>query len=329
MLVIVVTNQEYNKEMREITIPEMTGLTKTIDAEDWEKLIDVFLNSQDIMDKSRETYRWGLKRFFRWMSLTGRTLKSMTPADVLQFKARLSKDRLSPLTVGAYMTAVRRFYGWTETSLIYPNIARSVRTPKGRKGFRKMALTPEEAASLLEHLKGRSLRDYAIVNLILRTGLRTIEVARADVGDVTRKRGKRILKVWGKGAEDKDAIVILGDPVWKPIREYLSKRGNPPKDAPLFVTDGKGHRGARVSTRTVQRLCKEAMRAIGLDGHEYSAHSLRHTTAVTIIRQGGDLNDVQRVLRHASQVTSQVYTASIEQEIRLDSNPESLLDDAF
>jgi site-specific recombinase XerD len=50
---------------------------------------------------------------------------------------------------------------------------------------------------------------------------------------------------------------------------------------------------------------------------------------VTIIRQGGDLNDVQRVLRHASQVTSQVYTASIEQEVRLDSNPESLLDDAF
>ena len=316
-------------EMREITAPADAGLTRTIDAEDWERLIEIFLNSQDIMDKSRETYRWGLKRFFRWMRTTGRTLQTMTPADVVQFKGKLSKERLSPLTVGAYMTAVRRFYGWTETSLIYPNIARSVKTPKGRKGFRKTALTPEEAASLLEHLKGRSLRDYAIVNLILRTGLRTVEVMRADVGDITRKRGKRILKVWGKGAEDKDAMVIIGEPVWNPIREYLSTRGEVPKDAPLFVTEGKGHRGERVSTRTIQRLCKEALRAIGLDSHEYSAHSLRHTTAVTIIRKGGDLNDVQRVLRHASQVTSQVYTASIEQEVRLDSNPEALLDDAF
>lgn len=315
--------------MREITAPVDAGLTRTIDAEDWERLIEIFLNSQDIMDKSRETYRWGLKRFFRWMRTTGRTLQTMTPADVVQFKGKLSKERLSPLTVGAYMTAVRRFYGWTETSLIYPNIARSVKTPKGRKGFRKTALTPEEAASLLEHLKGRSLRDYAIVNLILRTGLRTVEVMRADVGDITRKRGKRILKVWGKGAEDKDAMVIIGEPVWNPIREYLSTRGEVPKDAPLFVTEGKGHRGERVSTRTIQRLCKEALRAIGLDSHEYSAHSLRHTTAVTIIRKGGDLNDVQRVLRHASQVTSQVYTASIEQEVRLDSNPEALLDDAF
>lgn len=317
------------REMREITAPADAGLIRTIDAEDWERLIEIFLNSQDIMDKSRETYRWGLKRFFRWMRTTGRTLQTMTPADVVQFKGKLSKERLSPLTVGAYMTAVRRFYGWTETSLIYPNIARSVKTPKGRKGFRKTALTPEEAASLLEHLKGRSLRDYAIVNLILRTGLRTVEVMRADVGDITRKRGKRILKVWGKGAEDKDAMVIIGEPVWNPIREYLSTRGEVPKDAPLFVTEGKGHRGERVSTRTIQRLCKEALRAIGLDSHEYSAHSLRHTTAVTIIRKGGDLNDVQRVLRHASQVTSQVYTASIEQEVRLDSNPEALLDDAF
>lgn len=317
------------REMREITAPADAGLIRTIDAEDWERLIEIFLNSQDIMDKSRETYRWGLKRFFRWMRMTGRTLQTMTPADVVQFKGKLSKERLSPLTVGAYMTSVRRFYGWTETSLIYPNIARSVKTPKGRKGFRKTALTPEEAASLLEHLKGRSLRDYAIVNLILRTGLRTVEVMRADVGDITRKRGKRILKVWGKGAEDKDAMVIIGEPVWNPIREYLSTRGEVPKDAPLFVTEGKGHRGERVSTRTIQRLCKEALRAIGLDSHEYSAHSLRHTTAVTIIRKGGDLNDVQRVLRHASQVTSQVYTASIEQEVRLDSNPEALLDDAF
>lgn len=299
------------------------------DEDGWERLVDTFLESQDIMEKSRETYRWGLTRFFAWIRRSGRSLRSLTPADVVSFKTSLQKERLSALTVGAYMTAVRRFYGWTESSLLYPNIARSVRPPKGRKGFRKTALTSEEAGELLSYARGRSSRDYAIVNLILRTGLRTIEVMRADVGDIVRKRGKRVLKVWGKGAEEKDALVILTDPVWVPLKEYLRERGNPSKGEPLFVTDGKGHRGARLSARSIQHLCKEALRAIGLDGHEYSAHSLRHTTAVTIIRQGGDLNDVQRVLRHASQVTSQVYTATIEQEVRLDSSPESLLDEAF
>ena len=318
-----------NLEMCVMPNSGVEDIAERFGTEDLERLMETFLSSQDLMDKSRETYRWGLRRFFKWMRKSGRDLRSMTPADILSFKTSLSKERLTSLTVGAYLTAVRRFYGWTETSLIYPNIARSIRPPKCRKSFKKTALTPEEASLLLDFMKVRSPRDFAIVNLILRTGLRTIEVTRADIGDITRKRGKRVMKVWGKGADEKDAFVIIGDPVWGPIKRYLDERGDRGKDMPLFVTEGKGHRGERMSPRSVQRLCKEALRSVGLDGHEYSAHSLRHTTAVTIIRQGGDLNDVQRVLRHASQVTSQIYTASIEQEIRLDSNPEALLDNAF
>jgi integrase/recombinase XerC/integrase/recombinase XerD len=71
------------------------------------------------------------------------------------------------------------------------------------------------------------------------------------------------------------------------------------------------------------------MRAIGLDGKEFSAHSLRHTTAVAILKQGGSITDVQGVLRHSSPVTSQIYTESIKEEMRLKSAPELMLDNAF
>ncbi len=299
------------------------------DGADYDEVLTSFLNGLDIMETSRETYRWGLVRFFKWIRSSGRSLETLSPADIMSFKNSLMKEKLSPLTIGGYVTAVRMFYSWTETSLLYPNIARSVRPPRGRKGFRKCALSPQESASLLDYLKERSLRDYAIVNLILRTGLRTIEVSRADIGDVVRKRGKRVLKVWGKGADEKDAYVILGQPVWGPIQEYLGQRKASSKTDPLFVTEGKGHKGVRMAPRSIQYLCKEALKAIGLDGHEYSAHSLRHTTGVLILKNGGDWKDVQRVLRHASPATSQIYTASIEEEMRLDSNPEGLLDDAI
>ena len=62
-----------------------------------------------------------------------------------------------------------------------------------------------------------SLRDFAIVNLILRTGLRTIEVVRADVGDITFKGNRRILRVWGKGHDTKDDFVVLTDKTYLPI----------------------------------------------------------------------------------------------------------------
>lgn len=307
--------------------PQMLERRET--EENWEVLLAAFLDSQDIRPTSRETYYWGMVQYFGWVQGSGRVMKSMTPADVMSFKTYLIKQKLSALTIGSYLTAIRRFYVWTESMMLYPNIARSVRPPRGKKGFKKMHLNEEESAELLSHLKSKSPRDYAIVNLILRTGLRTIEVIRADVGDIKHKRGKRILKVWGKGYDSKDNFVILGDATWKPIQEYLNTRGKVAKDEPLFLTEGKGHRGSRMSTRSVQYVCKEAMKAIGLDGHEYSAHSLRHSTAVLILKNGGNWQDVQRVLRHASPATSQIYTASIEEELRLDRNPESILDNVI
>ena len=319
-----------NTDLTPVMTDGPTGMLARRECEEnWEILLAAFLDSQDLRQKSRETYYWGMVQYFRWMQESGHAMKSMTPADVMSFKNFMVKKRLSPLTIGSYLTAVRQFYKWTENTMLYPNIARSVKPPRGKKGFRKMHLNETEASDMLAYLKSKSLRDYAIVNLILRTGLRTIEVVRADVEDIRHKRGRRILKVWGKGYDDKDNFVILGDAVWNPIQEYLNTRGLQSKKEPLFVTDGKGHRGARMSTRSVQYVCKESMKAIGLEGHEYSAHSLRHTTAVLILKNGGDWQDVHRVLRHSSPATSQIYTASIEEEVRLDRNPEGILDNVL
>ena len=300
-----------------------------LDEGSWKLMMEMFLNSQDICSKSRQTYYWALMRYFDWLTSTGRRLESLTPADVVGYKTFLLTDKLSPLTVGAYLSAVRQFYSWTEVSLFYPNIARSVKAPRSKKGFLKSPLSSAQVTQLLDYLKQQSLRNYAIVNLILRTGLRTIEVSRLDIKDILFKRGKRVLQIWGKGMTDKEAIVILNDPAWEPIKAYLATRKTVKKSDPLFVTDGKGHRGARLSTRSVQDICKQALRAIGLDSHEFSAHSLRHTTGCLILKSGGDMKAVQRVLRHSSPVTSQIYTAAIEDEVRLDLNPESILNDVF
>lgn len=302
---------------------------QTVGEDSWRLLLEMFLNSQDISSKSRQTYSWALMRYFDWLGTTGRRLSGLTPADIVGYKSYLLGRKLSPLTVSAYLSALRQFYCWTEVSLFYPNIARSVKAPRSKKGFTKSPLSAEQVSEMLEYLKGKSLRNYAIVNLIVRTGLRTIEVSRLDVKDVVFKRGKRVLLVWGKGMTSKDSLVILSDKAWEPIREYLATRKSVKGTDPLFVTDGKGHRGARLSTRSLQDICKQALRAIGLDSHEYSAHSLRHTVGCWILKSGGDMKAVQRVLRHSSPVTSQIYTQTVEEEVRLDRNPEALLDEVF
>jgi len=294
------------------------------------ELLASFISTQDVKESSRRLYTRTLSLFFGWVENNGKSLNSLSRKDILEYKDGLQVEGLSSLTVGSYITAVRKFYEWAEGEKLYPNIARGIKTPKRKQAFRKQHLTDENSKSLLDHFRTLSVRDYAIINLILRTGLRTIEVVRADIEDITFKGNRRILKVWGKGRDGKDEFVVLSEKAYLPIMEYLEKQRKGAKGGePLFTSTSRNNYGGRLTTRTISGLCKNGLKSIGLDGREFTAHSLRHTTAVAILKHGGQLTDVQSVLRHTSPVTSQIYTESIKEELRLKDAPELSLDNAF
>lgn len=291
-----------------------------------DKAIELFVAECDIRENSRNVYRRGLQYFFKWVGNSGRTISELTRADVIAFKDTLLSTH-SNLSVAGYLVAVRRFYEWAEGNKLYPNIARGIKSPKRKNAYLKEHLRENQIADLLAHFEGNP-RDYAIVNLLLRTGLRTIEVVRANIEDITYKGGQRILKVWGKGRDEKDAFVVLTEKAYKPIKEYLDTRGSTTLKEPLFVSASNRNLKGRLTTRTISKICKEGFRAIGIDGKEYTAHSLRHTTAVMLLKSGS-LSDVQSVLRHSSPATSQIYTKSIEEELRLANPSENKLDTIF
>lgn len=296
---------------------------------DWRSLVAYFVASQDVRESSRKLYTRTLSRFFSWVEETGKQLSELTRTDILEYKDHLQEEALSSLTIGSYIVAVRKFYEWAESEKLYPNIAKGIKTPRRVQAFKKQHLTDQKSSELLSYFQGISLRDYAIVNLILRTGLRTIEVVRADIADITFKGERRILKIWGKGHSEKDDFVVLSEKAWEPIATYLQTRGAYKMGEPLFISESHQNRGGRLTTRTISHICKDGLRAVGLDGKEFTAHSLRHTTAVAILKHGGQLTDVQNVLRHTSPVTSQIYTESIKEELRLQNAPELVLDEAF
>ena len=288
--------------------------------------VEAFLSECDIRENSRNVYRRGLRYFFKWVENTGRQISELTRADIITFKDSLLSTH-SNLSVAGYLVALRRFYEWAEGNKLYPNIAKGIKSPKRKNTYLKEHLRENQIHDLLQHYEG-NLRDFAIVNLLLRTGLRTIEVVRANIEDVTYKGGQRILKVWGKGRDEKDAFVVLTDKAYTPIKAYLDTRKNATLKEPLFVSTSNRNLCGRLTTRTISKICKEGLCAIGLDAHEYTAHSLRHTTAVMLLKNGS-LADVQSVLRHASPATSQIYTKSIEEELRLANPSEMKLDTAF
>lgn len=291
-----------------------------------DKAIELFVAECDIRENSRNVYRRGLQYFFKWVENTNRTIRELTRADIITFKDSLLNTH-SNLSVASYLVALRRFYEWAEGNKLYPNIAKGIKSPKRKNAYLKEHLRENQIVELLKHFEGNT-RDYAIVNLLLRTGLRCIEVVRANVEDITFKGGQRILRVWGKGRDERDAFVVLTDKAYAPIKAYLDTRGSTTLKEPLFISTSNRNLKGRLTTRSISKICKEGFRAIGIDGKEYTAHSLRHTTAVMLLKNG-TLADVQSVLRHASPATSQIYTKSIEEELRLAEPAEMKLDTAF
>lgn len=293
------------------------------------EVIGYYVAQEDVKESSKKLYARTLRLFFEWVANEGKQVAQLTKADIVEYKNALFENGLSSLSVASYLTSLRKFYEWAESERLYPNIVKGVKTPRRTQAFKKQHLTEEKSAELLTHFEALSLRDYAIVNLILRTGLRTIEVVRADVGDITFKANRRILKVHGKGHDEKDDFVVLTDKAYQPIADYLKTRKKAKASEPLFTSDSNRNTGERLTTRTISGLCKSGLKAVGLDGREFTAHSLRHTTAVMILKNGGELTEAQAVLRHTSPATTQIYTESIKEELRLKDAPETRLDNVF
>lgn len=297
-------------------------------------LVDKFLRSQDVKDSSRSLYQRTLKQFCNWMDRKGYTLLTLGRDKIIEYKADLFAQELSSLTVGSYLTVVRKFFEWLEAERIYPNIAKGIKISGRYKGFKKDPLSLDQVKSLLttfDTSDEQGMRDFAIVNLLLRCGLRTIEVSRANVSDIGQKNGEPILYVQGKGKDSKDNFVLLTPKVYDPLIAYLNARGETKPNDPLFVSYSKNSYGSRLTTRSISQIAKDSILRIldPIEAKRITAHSFRHTAGVNVLRAGGDLYATQLFMRHEDPATTQIYLRTVEEEIRFKSAPERLLDGIF
>jgi integrase/recombinase XerD len=288
-----------------------------------ESFIAEFLRAQDVRESSRETYRKGLKRFLTWLQSRG--IMSPTRETLLEYKDALRDAGLSPLSISSYIVTVRKFFTWLETTRGVPNIARGIKGARRTRGFRKDPLTLPQVLELLGSIDRRDnlgLRDYALITLLTTTGLRTIEAIRADVEDIRQEGGEALLWIQGKGRDTKDEPAVLPAETLKPLYEYLAARGPAKKDAPLFTSLSNRNGGGRLNTRTLRRIIKERLRAIGIDSDRLTAHSLRHTAITLSLKGGATIQEAQALARHANINTTLIYSHNID---RIKQAPERLI----
>ena len=284
-----------------------------------EEIVGRWMDSLYLSSGTKATYRRGFKVFCAFVRDTSLDFDELSKDDVESFREYLIAERhLRPTTVSNYLGAVRSFFAYAEDCGI-ENVARGVRGERLSRDFKKDTLTADQAKRMLAAIDRATeggMRDFAMLNLMLRTGLRDIEVARADAGDIRTRGGVDVLYVQGKGRPGKDAFVVLTAGALEPIRDYLAMRskahGHIGDGAPLFASVANRNAGARLTTRSISRIAKGAMRAIGIDDERHTAHSLRHTAITFSLLGGASERDAQQMARHADISTTMIYSHNID-----------------
>lgn len=287
-------------------------------------VVAAYLAELDASPKTRTTYGRALRQYVAWLDAEGVALDHTTRAHIMEYKRHLQEHK-SANTCNAYLVAVRSFYAWLHLKTGYPNIAKGVKGLKRAAQTSKDALTLTQARDLLAApAEGeQGLRNRAMVALMLRRGLRTIEVSRANVGDLRQIGGKAVLFVQGKSRNAKDDFVVLGEQVERAISEYLAERGKAEDGEPLFAATGNRNRGGRMTTRAISRIVKDAYRAQGIESPHITAHSLRHTAVTLSLVGGATVQEAQAMARHANISTTMLYAHNLE---RMEARAESAID---
>ncbi len=276
----------------------------------WQDLSARFLRSIDVSPNTLRTYGEALKSFFQW--LRDQPSDQLDPEILKGYREWLKTHRAAN-TVLTYWVALRRFFRYAVAEgMIERNPVEGMKGLRRPQGHLRRDLTREELRAVFE-LIDRSMelgkRDYAMINLMVRNGLRVIEVHRANVGDLETRQGRTILRIWGKGRDARDEFVVLAEPTEQALLEYLSCRGQPAPHDPLFIKGSKFdlNGNPRLSTRHIRRRITRYLQKAGVKTSKTSVHSLRHSFVTLAIEGGASLLEAQTAARHRSIQTTMIY----------------------
>lgn len=260
---------------------------------------------------SIESYERDLTRLKSFAESENLSLVELTRHDLRGFIADLSREGLSPTSVGRIVSAVRGFYKFLLLDgHIKKHPAEDLSTPQ--KGFYlPKFLNQTDMENLLaapDVSTETGLRDKAILELMYAAGLRVSEVVDLQMKNIDLDAG--ILTCKGKGA--KTRRVPIGKSAVEWLRCYLiaHRKKENIEIQNIFISS----LGKAINRQTIFNFIKEYAEKIGLE--DVSPHTLRHSFATHLIQNRADIRSVQQMLGHADISTTQIYTHITDTHLR-------------
>ncbi len=285
-------------------LPDTKSTTPLQDA--LERYQSIFLPACNLAQRSRREYLTDLRDLFEYLVIKASLTRpdQVTRPHLEGFLAELDRRGLAGSTRRRKVASIRSFFGFLEyQGLIQQSPARKLIPPR-RDHLQPRVLTEGEYKRLLGAVRGK-IRDSAVIEVLLQTGIRLSEIARLKVSDIDlpakiTNDADDVGSVHIRGIGRKDRTVTLNWKACRALKTYLLIRP-PIQDQHLFITKFK----AGISPRAIEYLVEKYLKQAAVNGA--SVHTLRHTFATQMVKKGTKLDVVRQALGHSDLKTTSIY----------------------
>lgn len=282
----------------------MSSVARIYMHEDIENYLKYITVQKGLSQNSINSYKKDLLKFSEYLNKESLKIEGLQRYQFRGFLADLNKEKLSTTTINRILASIRGFIKY-KIRFDYKDSA-GILEIESQKTSRYLPtfLFDDEIKELINfECKSKwDYRDRAIFELIVSTGIRISELVNLNLSHFNNFNYE--IRILGKG--NKERIVLYGDKCKTYLNEYLKIRstflpGN--NENALFLNNS----GKRLSDRGVRFILTKRTDEMAMK-KKISPHSLRHSYATLMIKNGADIRTVQILLGHSSLSTTQIYT---------------------
>jgi len=292
--------------------------------------VEEFLHSRhQTAPVTQRGYSIRLRIFTAWCEEHGYTLEQLSAKIVRQFIEDVSKRHsgLAPVTVRQYARTCKTFLNWCSKDEEFEDVVSSkvvnhIALPRADIPIIQ-TFSPEQLQALLRATEKQlySIRDRAIVSVLIDTGIRAAELCGLVLKCVWLDTDDSYIRVTGKGRKERE--VPLGRASRIALRRYITRYRYPSDQGEQHVFIARG--GKPLTVHGLLQVIEQLGERTRIRDVRVSPHTFRHTFAVQFLLNGGDIYKLSRLMGHTSVKITERYLQSVSSKQARSSN-HSVLD---
>ncbi|WP_088186381.1 tyrosine-type recombinase/integrase [Desulfosporosinus sp. FKA] len=285
-----------------------------------ELLISKFINTlstqEDLNPKTLKEYASDLKQFVGWFESPEHqeeiiifNIEDVSTPTLTRYRDVMQRIiELKPATINRRLITLKRFFDWAITEgIIRRDPSKPVKLVPEEKVSPRQMTDKEEAALVAAAEYNGSIRDQAIIILMLHTGLRSMEVCNLCPNDITigRRSGQLIVR---SGKRNKQREVPLNSTCRAILEKYIEELS--PDSMYLFPSEKTAN---RLTERALRHVIQKYMKIARIEG--LSAHDLRHRFGY-VMAANTPLHRLAQIMGHDSLDTTMIYVKATRADLQ-------------